>query len=389
VTTESGGQATFSVNLDSQPTADVSIGLSSSDTSEGTVSPASLTFTNANWNTPQTVTVTGADDPDVDGNVAYSIVTTSASSTDPNYNGLNAADVSVTNNDNDAAAAVTFEENRTGIASSSSTLSTATSLTAAPGHLYLAAISTRPRVAVNSLAGLGLSWTRLATQCAARNQTGVEVWFAQGSPSASGVVTASLAGTPTNSVISVSRYSGVAAVNPVGNLVAGNTLGVNGACSGGTDSAAYSFDLTTTVPGAFAFGAASMRAKTHTPGAGYTERSEVMQGIGGDAASVALEDRLVASASTLPVNGTFSGAVDWAVITLEIKGQGGGGTAPVITSFTPSSGPVGTEVTMTGSNFTGASAVAFNGTVGSVAARDEDILEFNGTSFACSSMALM
>ena len=287
------------------------------------------------------------------------------------------------------SAAVTFEENLIGTASSSATLSTATSLTAAPGNLYLAAISTRPRVAVNSLAGLGLSWTRLATQCAARNQTGVEVWFAQGSPSASGVVTASLAGTPTNSVISVSRYSGVAAVNPVGNLVAGNTLGVNGACSGGTDSAAYSFDLTTTVPGAFAFGAASMCAKTHTPGAGYTERSEVMQGIGGDAASVALEDRLVASASTLPVNGTFSGAVDWAVITLEIKGQGGGGTAPVITSFTPSSGPVGTEVTMTGSNFTGASAVAFNGTVGSVAARDEDILEFNGTSFACSSMALM
>ena len=36
--------------------------------------------------------------------------------------------------------------------------------------------------------------------------------------------------------------------------------------------------------------------------------------------------------------------------------------APSIASFTPASGPVGTEVTITGSNFIGASAVRFNGT---------------------------
>ena len=49
-TTEAGGTATFTVVLTTQPTADVTIGLSSSDTTEGTVSPASLTFTTANWN---------------------------------------------------------------------------------------------------------------------------------------------------------------------------------------------------------------------------------------------------------------------------------------------------------------------------------------------------
>jgi hypothetical protein len=101
VTTEAGGTATFTVKLNTQPAANVTIGLSSSDTTEGTVSPASLTFTPSNWNTPQTVTVRGVDDQIVDGNVGYTIVTAAATSSDPNYNGLNAADVSVTNNDND------------------------------------------------------------------------------------------------------------------------------------------------------------------------------------------------------------------------------------------------------------------------------------------------
>ena len=75
----------------------------SSDTTEGTVSRRALTFTAANWNMPQTVTVTGVDDSVVDGDVAYTIVTAAATSTDRNYNGLNAADVSVTNTDNDTA----------------------------------------------------------------------------------------------------------------------------------------------------------------------------------------------------------------------------------------------------------------------------------------------
>ncbi|HEX5790195.1 MAG TPA: Calx-beta domain-containing protein, partial [Luteolibacter sp.] len=100
-TTEAGGSSTFTVRLNTQPTANVTIGLATSDATEGSVSPSSLTFTNANWNLAQTVTVTGVDDAVIDGNIAYSIVTGSATSSDPNYNGLNPADVPVINNDND------------------------------------------------------------------------------------------------------------------------------------------------------------------------------------------------------------------------------------------------------------------------------------------------
>src|SRR4029453_973086 len=83
-TTEGLGTATFTVVLNTQPTADVTIALSSSDTTEGTVLPVSLTFTSLNWNVPQTVTITGVNDDLDDGDIAYSIVTAAATSADTN-----------------------------------------------------------------------------------------------------------------------------------------------------------------------------------------------------------------------------------------------------------------------------------------------------------------
>ena len=103
VTTEAGGTATFTVVLNSQPSADVSVGLSSSDTTEGSVAPTVVLFTAGNWNVAQTVTVSGVDDLIVDGAVSYSIVTAPATSADSNYNGFNAANVGVSNTDNDNA----------------------------------------------------------------------------------------------------------------------------------------------------------------------------------------------------------------------------------------------------------------------------------------------
>ncbi|MCY2990807.1 MAG: hypothetical protein NTY19_23450, partial [Planctomycetota bacterium] len=96
VTTEAGGTTTFTVTLTSQPSGNVTIPLSSSDPTEGTV-PASVVISPTQWQTGVQVTVTGVDDPIIDGNVAYTIVTGAASGADANYNGLNAADVSVTN----------------------------------------------------------------------------------------------------------------------------------------------------------------------------------------------------------------------------------------------------------------------------------------------------
>ena len=63
-TVAEGGTRTFQVRLSTQPSANVTVGVTSEDTSIITVSPSSLTFTASNWNTNQTVTITGVEDSD-------------------------------------------------------------------------------------------------------------------------------------------------------------------------------------------------------------------------------------------------------------------------------------------------------------------------------------
>jgi lysophospholipase L1-like esterase len=102
-TTESGGKAFFSVRLSKAPTANVTINISSSDTTEGTVNKTSITFTPQNWNVSQTVAVTGVDDNVRDGDKAYSIILSNTQSSDPKFSGVNSPNVSMVNLDNDGA----------------------------------------------------------------------------------------------------------------------------------------------------------------------------------------------------------------------------------------------------------------------------------------------
>ena len=103
-TTEAGDSDSFTVVLDTKPTAAVSIALSSSDPSEGAVVSASLTFTPDDWDKPHTVIVTGMDDAEVDGPQNYTVEFAQAISDDPNYNGFQPDDVKLTNMDDEGAA---------------------------------------------------------------------------------------------------------------------------------------------------------------------------------------------------------------------------------------------------------------------------------------------
>ncbi|MCP4752842.1 MAG: hypothetical protein GY866_18305, partial [Proteobacteria bacterium] len=103
-TTEEGGTASFPVRLNKQPDGKVVVSAQSSDSSEGIVSSGSLTFTNADWDSDQTLIVTGVDDTIADGAVRYSVQVSidSGNTTDTTgFADLASENVDMANSDND------------------------------------------------------------------------------------------------------------------------------------------------------------------------------------------------------------------------------------------------------------------------------------------------
>jgi VCBS repeat-containing protein len=85
--------------------ADVTIPVASDAAMEGQADVTELVFTPGNWNIDQTVTVSGQDDAINDDDQGYQIVLSPAASADGNFAGVNPADVSVTNLDDDTPTA--------------------------------------------------------------------------------------------------------------------------------------------------------------------------------------------------------------------------------------------------------------------------------------------
>ncbi len=99
---ESGTTDTYTLALTSRPTANVRIRVLG-DNWEATSTASIYTFTNSNWNTPQTVSVRANDDTRIDGGqttIFIHIVT----STDAHYQAIAVDSVVVQVNDNDSAA---------------------------------------------------------------------------------------------------------------------------------------------------------------------------------------------------------------------------------------------------------------------------------------------
>ena len=101
VTEEGTTGETYTVVLDSQPTASVEITVAGHSGTDVTPTPDSLTFTTSDWDTSQAVTVTAGDDADTTTDTVT--LTHSAASADSDYQGIMIANVEVTVNDNDTA----------------------------------------------------------------------------------------------------------------------------------------------------------------------------------------------------------------------------------------------------------------------------------------------
>ena len=80
ISQEDGGTVTFMVQLNTQPTGDVTVTIESRDTGAVTVTtpdPATLTFTTTDYNQDQEVTLTSVEDNDV-GDESVDIVVSSS-----------------------------------------------------------------------------------------------------------------------------------------------------------------------------------------------------------------------------------------------------------------------------------------------------------------------
>ena len=114
LTVAEGETTTFTVALASEPTANMTVAVSSGDDGEGKVSsgggaPAAsttLTFTAADWNTAQTVTLTGAADDAVDGDEDYRLTLDPSGASTDAYDALATVTANARTTNADAAGLV-------------------------------------------------------------------------------------------------------------------------------------------------------------------------------------------------------------------------------------------------------------------------------------------
>jgi len=145
-----GAGDSYTVVLSTQPSTNVTVALSF-DSAQINVSPLSITFTTANWDTPQTVNISAINDSVTEGLLIYPLGHM-ASSSDPDYNGLYVPQVSASVVDNDSVKA------EVSIAESGDTTGV---VEGGAGDAYLVVLSTQP--SANVMVTLSINATQLNT----------------------------------------------------------------------------------------------------------------------------------------------------------------------------------------------------------------------------------
>ena len=153
--TEGGATDTYTIVLNSQPTANVTIAIAPD--SQSTTNPTSLTFTSANWNVDQTVTVTAVNDSVVEGNHTSTIQHT-ATSSDTNYNGLTIGSVTASITDNDTAGVTIVQTGGTALTEGGATDTYTIVLNSQPTANVAIALDGGPQLSTNSLIFTTTNW---------------------------------------------------------------------------------------------------------------------------------------------------------------------------------------------------------------------------------------
>ena len=223
---------TFQVKLNAEPSGNVVINVVSGDTSEATVSAASLTFTPSNWSTDQTITVTGVDDFLDDGDItANTVLSINQGSTVAEYDGVGSQNVAVTTVDNDAVGfTVTLSGNSTSVNEQNTTTDTfQVKLNAEPsGNVVINVVSGDTSEATVSAASLTFTPSNWSTDQTI-TVTGVDDFLDDGDITANTVLSINQGST-------VAEYDGVGSQNVAVTTVDNDTAGFTVVQSGGSTS---------------------------------------------------------------------------------------------------------------------------------------------------------
>ena len=221
----------------------------------------------------------------------------------------------------DGRSTIAVDAIHSGTSARSATVETEDELGVDDDHLYVAFVAVRPATGVESVTGLGGTWSPVVEQCSGRGQTAVSAFVTTTAHEPS-VVAARFDSAAMSAAVTVVEYAGADLASPVGGVTGANTLGAGGGCAGGADSSAYRLAVDGTDPSQMVAGAVAMRHRSHTPGRGVAALSEVTAGSAGNAAGLGVVSRLGAEdGTTTTVAGSFDGDTDWAAVAFSIDSE--------------------------------------------------------------------
>lgn len=206
-------------------------------------------------------------------------------------------------------------------------VSTNSKVIAAYNQLYLAAIATSPHKSVDQVAGLGLIWHRITSQCSSNNSKNLSLFWALGSPTDDSHVTARLNNQtpyPGAAAISVYRYSGADPKEPIGHYVSANTSGTGSQralCHNQQqESDKFSLDLfSTSQENSLVFVAQAVNQENLAPGQFYSLKNQLRSGNGNNSVGLAVQDQSLSKIEkNLPIEGSLNSPADWSLVAVEI-----------------------------------------------------------------------
>lgn len=198
-----------------------------------------------------------------------------------------------------ATETVQFVDVVTGI--SDTTTLTSGVVTTNSNHFYLAVVSRRETTAdIIAMTGLGLTWTNVTSSVGGDGRVGI--WRGEGIASGNGTVQVTFSTNPINSVIAVSRYSGVLLTSPVESFdVSNDTTSVYGGSIIGTDKGMTVIAMT-------------FNNKTHNPpGEGAVERHETVSGTGTNTSTLVTTTNGITLDGSQSYSGSLSNTSDWSL----------------------------------------------------------------------------